>query len=392
MGHDKRAIVVGAGIAGLATALRLRQAGWASLVVERAPARRTGGYTLTFSGIGYDAAERMGIVPELAGRNITPDELNYIKPNGERRFSIPGPTALAMLGDRSLNLMRGDIEDVLYRAVSDQADGRVEIRFGTTATAVTQDAGSVTAGLSDGTTEYADLLIGADGLHSATRALAFGPEERYRLDLEHMVAVFTLDHLPDGVTPGATETLTDAGRTLAVVSTGDRQPTAFFAYRTGDVASELVAGPKAALPATFGGMGWVAPQLLAQLRSADGVYFDTVSQIVLPSWHRDRIAVLGDAAWCVTLFAGFGASLAVAGADALGTELERHESDVDAALADWEAGLRPYAEKKQRLGRQVKGLYAPADRTRLFLRDLPLRLAAFGPVGSLLRHRLQLKG
>lgn len=391
MGHDKRVIIVGAGIAGLATALRLRQAGWTSLVVERAPARRTGGYTLTFSGIGYDAAERMGIVTELAGRNITPDRMNYIKPNGERRFSIPGPTAQAMLGDRSLNLMRGDIEDVLHRAATAGADGRVELRFGATVTAVTQDADSVTAVLSDGTAERADLLIGADGLHSATRALVFGPEERYRLDLEHMVAVFTLDRLPDAVTRGATETLTDAGKTLAVIATGDRPPTAFFAYRTADAAGELAAGAETALPAAYGRMGWVAPQLLAQLRTADGVYFDTVSQIVLPSWHRGRVAVLGDAAWCVTLFAGFGASLAVAGADALGAALEEHETDVASALAAWEAGLRPYAEKKQRLGRQVKGLYAPADRTRLFLRDLPLRLAAFGPVGSLLRHRLQLR-
>jgi 2-polyprenyl-6-methoxyphenol hydroxylase-like FAD-dependent oxidoreductase len=379
-------VIIGAGIAGLATALRLRQAGWTPLVVERAPARRTGGYTVTFSDLGYDAAQRLGILDELAERHITPDALHYLKPSGVRRFSVPGPTVRAMLGRRALNLMRGDIEDVLYRAVA--AD--VEIRFGTTATAVRAEPAAVTVELDDGSTVRADLLVGADGLHSATRAATFGPERDFRLDLDHMVGVFTLDRLPSGVTPGATETLTEAGRTLAVIATGDRRPTAFFGYRCADPAAELAAGPTAALPAAYERMGWVAPQVLEQLAGADEVYFDSISQIVLPSWHRGRVALLGDAAWCVTLFAGFGASLAVAGADALGTALERHGDDVDAALAEWEAGLRPYAERKQQLGRQVRGLYAPADRTRLFLRDLPLRLAALPPVGRLLQRRLQL--
>jgi 2-polyprenyl-6-methoxyphenol hydroxylase-like FAD-dependent oxidoreductase len=383
---SKQAVIIGAGIAGLATALRLRQAGWTPLVVERAPARRTGGYTVTFSDLGYDAAQRLGILDELAERHITPDALHYLKPSGVRRFSVPGPTVRAMLGRRALNLMRGDIEDVLYRAVA--AD--VEIRFGTTATAVRAEPAAVTVELDDGSTVRADLLVGADGLHSATRAATFGPERDFRLDLDHMVGVFTLDRLPSGVTPGATETLTEAGRTLAVIATGDRRPTAFFGYRCADPAAELAAGPTAALPAAYERMGWVAPQVLEQLAGADEVYFDSISQIVLPSWHRGRVAILGDAAWCVTLFAGFGASLAVAGADALGTALERHGDDVDAALAEWEAGLRPYAERKQQLGRQVRGLYAPADRTRLFLRDLPLRLAALPPVGRLLQRRLQL--
>lgn len=381
----KKAVIIGAGIAGLATALRLRQAGWSPLVVERAPARRTGGYTVTFAGIGYDAAERMGILGDLAARHITPDAMNYLKPSGALRFSVPGPTVRAMLGTRALNLMRGDIEDVLYRAVA----ANVEIRFGTTLTAVDQDRGAVTVHLNDGSTVRADLLVGADGLHSATRSATFGPERDFRLDLDHLVGVFTLDRLPTGATPGATETLTEAGRTLAIISTGDRRPTAFFGYRSTDAAGELAAGPTAALPAAYDRMGWVAPQVLDQLAGTDEVYFDSVSQIVLPSWHRGRVVVLGDAAWCVTLFAGFGASLAVAGADALGAALERHGDDIGAALTGWEAGLRRYAEQKQRLGRQVRGLYAPADRTRLFLRDLPLRLAALPPVGRLLQRRLQ---
>lgn len=383
----RRAVVVGAGIAGLGAALRLHQAGWEVVVAERTPSRRSGGYAVTFAGVGYDAAERMGILPELTERHITPDRMDYVRPDGRTRFSVPGPTVRAMVGDRSLNLLRGDIEDVLYQEVS-RAD-TVQIRFGTTVAGIEQDADGVDVTLDDGTVERADLLVGADGLHSATRRLVFGAEDDLRLDLNHMAGVFTLDTLPDGVEPGVTASLTDTGRTLAIVSLGGERAVAFFGYRTERPMDELADGPQVALPRAYADMGWVAPTVLEQLGGAESVYFDTISQMVVDRWSRGRVVLLGDAAWCVTLFAGFGSSLAVGGADALGAALERH-ADVPTALQAWEAEIRPEAERKQKLGRQVKGLYAPADPFRLWLRDLPLRLASYRPVSALLQRRLQL--
>ena len=383
----RRAVVVGAGIAGLGAALRLHQAGWEVVVAERTPSRRSGGYAVTFAGVGYDAAERMGILPELTERHITPDRMDYVRPDGRTRFSVPGPTVRAMVGDRSLNLLRGDIEDVLYQEVS-RAD-TVQIRFGTTVAGIEQDADGVDVTLDDGTVERADLLVGADGLHSATRRLVFGAEDDLRLDLNHMAGVFTLDTLPDGVEPGVTASLTDTGRTLAIVSLGGERAVAFFGYRTERPMDELADGPQVALPRAYADMGWVAPTVLEQLGGAESVYFDTISQMVVDRWSRGRVVLLGDAAWCVTLFAGFGSSLAVGGADALGAALERH-ADVPTALQAWEAEIRPEAERKQKLGRQVKGLYAPVDPFRLWLRDLPLRLASYRPVSALLQRRLQL--
>ncbi|PXY21206.1 FAD-dependent monooxygenase [Prauserella muralis] len=382
-----RAIIVGAGIAGLATALRLRQIGWQPLVVERAPRRRAGGYAVTFSGIGYDAAERMGVLPALAERHITPDKMVYVKPDGRPRFAVPGPTVRAMLGERALNILRGDIEDVLYEAIRED----VEIRFGTTIEAVAQDDDGVDVTLSDGTVERAALLVGADGLHSATRRLVFGPEEKFRLDLDHMTGVFMLDRLPSSVEEGTTSTLTDTGRTLAIISLGEGRSAAFFGYRTDRPMAELAEGPQTVLPRVYADMGWAAPDVLAQLPAAESVYFDTISQMVVDRWSRGRVVLLGDAAWCVTLFAGFGSSLAVAGADRLGDALQRHPGDVLAALRSWEEELRPEAEKKQKLGRRVKGLYAPSDVFRLWLRDLPLRFASYRPVSRFLQRRLQIK-
>ncbi|WP_188197388.1 FAD-dependent oxidoreductase [Nonomuraea sp. SYSU D8015] len=376
-----RAVIIGAGIAGLATALRLSQIGWDSLIVERAPQRRSGGYAVTFGGIGYDAAERMGILPDLETKAFVTEELVYHRPDGRRRFSLNRETIAATMGPRSMNILRGDIETVLYDKVCDTA----EIRFGTTITAVDQDAHAVHVTLSDGSVEHADLLIGADGLHSATRALLFGPERDFLLDLEHKVAVYMLDKRPAAIAPGTTGTLSSGGRTVAVISVGDGRNVAFFGYRT----SHAVPGEDAAtqLRRVYSDLGWVIPEALDGLDRTDSVYFDTISQVVAPSWSRGRVVLLGDAAWCVTLFAGYGSALAVGGADRLGTELERHPGDVGAALAAWEAALRPEVDRKQKLGRWVKGVYAPANPLLLWLTQLPLRLAALPPVRRYLTRR-----
>ncbi|MEU7749339.1 FAD-dependent monooxygenase [Nonomuraea sp. NPDC049158] len=376
-----RAIIIGAGIAGLATALRLHQIGWETLIVERAPARRGGGYAVTFGGIGYDAAEHMGIVEDLLKKGFVTDELVYHKPNGERRFSLDRATIAATTGPRSITILRGDLESVLYEKV----EAHAEIRFGATLTAVDQDERAVRVTLTDGSVEEGDLLVGADGLHSATRALLFGPEEEFLLDLEHKVAVYMLDQRPATIAPGATGTLSSGGRTAAVISIPDGRNVAFFGYRTDharpgeDVSTEL--------QRVYGDLGWVIPEALTGLQRAESVYFDTISQVVAPSWSKGRAVLLGDAAWCVTLFAGYGSSLAVGGADRLGTELAAHPGDLPAALAAWEAAIRPEAERKQKLGRRVKGVYAPTSPLLLWLSLLPLRLAALPPVRRYMTRR-----
>ncbi|MEV0615396.1 FAD-dependent monooxygenase [Nonomuraea sp. NPDC050404] len=376
-----RAIIIGAGIAGLATALRLHQIGWDTLIIERAPERRGGGYAVTFGGIGYDAAERMGILPDLLTKGFITDELVYHKPNGERRFALDRATIAAITGPRTITILRGDLEAVLYDKVKDHT----EIRFGTTLTAIDQDDHTVRVTLSDNTIEEADLLIGADGLHSATRALQFGPEEDFLLDLEHKVAVFMLDRRPATIAPGATGSLSSRGRTAAVISVGDGRNVAFFGYR----ADHTRPGEDATteLQRVYGDLGWVIPEALAGLQRADAVYFDTISQVVAPSWSSGRVVLLGDAAWCVTLFAGYGSALAVGGADRLGTELAAHPGDIPAALTAWETAIRPEAERKQELGRRVKGVYAPANPVLLWLTQLPLRLAALPPVRHYMTRR-----
>ncbi|NUW39433.1 FAD-dependent oxidoreductase [Nonomuraea rhodomycinica] len=379
----KRVIIVGAGIAGLAAALRLSQAGWEPVVIERAPARREGGYPVVFSGVGRAGAQRMGVLPALRERQVSAFDLAYLRADSRPRFTVPHTAVRRLFGDGGMALLRGDIEDVLHEAVADQ----VRIRFGATVTAVTQDDEGVDVTLSDGSAERADLLVGADGLHSTVRALVFGPEDRYRRDLGHVVAATMLDQRPDGAPERAFSTVTTVGRTFTVADLGDGRVAAFFTYGTAAPDAELAEGPRRALQRAFPGPAWAVTELLADLRE-EAVYFDSVSQIVMDRWSQGRVVLLGDAAWCVTIFAGYGSSLAVGGADLLGAELERRPADIPGALRAWEQALRPEVLERQRKGRANTGVHAPRNRFEIALRDVPLRLAAVPVVTRLLGRHL----
>jgi 2-polyprenyl-6-methoxyphenol hydroxylase-like FAD-dependent oxidoreductase len=383
MGTGKRtAIVVGAGIAGLAAALRLHRAGWRAVVVERAPARRSSGYMLNLIGSGYDALERLSLLPALAERDLGAFTSVLVRADGSAKFTVPQAIVEAAQGMRAMSVFRGDLESVLFAAVADTA----EFRFGTTVTAVVQDRDGVTATFSNGSTERADLLIGADGLHSGVRRLVFGEESDFRVDLDHMVGAFPLRRVPPGLAEGSGTTFIGPHRTAAVINLGPGRSSAFFAYR--GPATDLERGPAAALGEAFGDLGGGVPDALAQLREDPrGAYFDSVSQIRMDSWSEGRVVLLGDAAWCVTLFAGYGAGLALSGADALGDALEH--DDLPAALATWEAQLRPEVAKRQALARTGIARFAPPTRFHVWMSDMSMRAIALPGVSRLIQRSIE---
>ncbi|RKN39424.1 FAD-binding protein [Micromonospora endolithica] len=379
-------MVVGAGIAGLATALRLHRAGWDVRVVERAPGRRGGGYLVNLLGVGHSAAQRLGVLPALAERDLGMFTSILVTADGREKLRIPPAFGQAALGGRAVTVFRGDLESVLYEAVRDRAN----IRFGTTPRSVTQDPDGVEVGYDDGTTERADLLVGADGVHSGVREIVFGPEADVRVDLGHLVAAFPLDRVPDGVPVGAGTTYIGPGRTAAVINLGPGRSSAFFTYRSPDPEAERAAGAVSALTGAFGDLGGGVPDALSQL-AADPprAYFDAVSQVVTDRWSRGRVVLLGDAAWCVSLFAGYGAALAVAGADRLGDALDEHGGDVPAALARWEASLRPEVRRRQAAARRGMSQYAPATRAHVWVRDLSIRAVLLPGIRGLVQHAVR---
>lgn len=365
----RRALVVGAGIAGLAAALRLRSDGWDVVVVERASELRGGDYVVSFGGAGHRVAERWGILKRLAARRTSPLALSYLDASGRRLAAMDLDAQRGVADDRSIALFRSTIVEVLHEAVRDD----VEIRFATSVESIVEEPDSVSVRLTDGSVAEVDLLIGADGVHSRVRSLLWGPEQLFRHDLGHLVAIALTDAVPREVRPGNRASVSLAGRTFSIINPAESRPGAFFLLRSDDPAADLAAGAKTALRRHYGDLGWVVPELLDAVDRSDSIYFDRVSQIRTRRWGRGRVVLLGDAAWCVSLFAGYGASLAVSGADSLGDALA--EAPLPSALSTWERRLRPAVQFRQRKGRRSAMLFVPPNQVALLARTQLLRLS-----------------
>ncbi len=381
-----RVLIVGAGIAGLSLALGLKQRGVTSLVLERAAGMRRGGYMIDFFGPGYDAAAALGLLPDLAAVHYQIPRLRFVDFRGRLRYALAYSALRRLLDNRHFNFLRGDLEQVLYDHVRDS----VEVRFDTTIQSFSQDADSVQVRLSDGATEAADVLVGADGIHSAIRAQAFGPEAQFLRYLgHHTAAYFMPDSPPIRVPRDSFTTLTEPGRQVAIYPVRGARLATFFVYHApGPAADTSCAAGLAALRRVYGDLDWVVPRVLAAGADAVDFYFDSVSQVVMPAWSRGRITLVGDAAWCLSLLAGQGASMAVAGGAALAEELAQEGTDVAVALARYEARICPEVLSRQAAGRRMATWFVPRTRWQLTIRDLVTRFAVWPGVSALVKRTL----
>lgn len=381
-----RVLIVGAGIAGLTLAAELARRGHRPLVLERAVSLRDAGYMIDFFGPGYDAAERMGLLPSLAEIHYPIARFAFLGADGTERFALPYPALRRRLfADRHFNFMRGELARVLFERIRDHVD----VRFATTITRFALAADGVSAALSDGTEVTADLLVGADGVNSDTRRALFGDDGGELRYMGYDTAAYVIDD------PQLRSRLGDA---FAMLTADDRQVSA-YPIRSGAVATFFLqrrATPFAErspdairreLHRVFGDLDWLVAELLAGCTATCEPYYDAVSQVVLPHWSRGRATLVGDACQCVSLLAGQGASLAMAGAYVLAEELSGG-GGVDRALARYEARMRPLAERKQAEGRRTASWFIPRGRARAAIRDWALRLSLLPGVAALVRRRL----
>jgi 2-polyprenyl-6-methoxyphenol hydroxylase-like FAD-dependent oxidoreductase len=371
-------IICGAGIAGLAAARGLVDHDVEIVIIERSPQPRRQGYMIDFFGPGYDAAAELGVLDDLRRRAHAIDRVSWHNRSGHRTATMRYAAIARAADGQLISLMRPDVEEALRESV----DGRVEFRWGAAVTEVQNAADGVRVVLSDGSRVDGDLLIGADGIHSTVRRLTFGPEERFLRPLGFHTAAWMFDDPAVRDLVGDRWVMTDTlNAEVGLYGLDGDRVAAFGVHRTDDVG--LPADPARSIREAYRGLGWIVPRVVEQCPPAAEIYYDIVAQVEVPDWVDRRVVLLGDSCQAVSLIAGQGASLAVAGGFLL-SRLLTGGADIDTALAAYQERWRPVVEVKQQAGRDGVRWFLPGSRRTQLLRRLIMNASALPGVSRLM--------
>ncbi|GAB1640455.1 FAD-dependent monooxygenase [Krasilnikovia sp. MM14-A1259] len=374
-------LISGAGIAGTTLAYWLHRYGFTPTVVETAPGPRPGGQAVDVRGVARQVIELMDLMPQVRRHRVDERGMAYVDARGRYRARMPAE----MFGGEGIvaeiEIMRGDLVSILYEATRDHT----EYLFGERITALSQDTGGVTAELAGGATRRFDLVVGADGVHSGVRRLAFGPAAQFVRPLGAYTAYFTV---PDPGDLHAWFLMHNApgGRVAGLRPERGGTAKAMLSFTSGPLRHDRgdVTAQRQLLERTFAGVGWRVPAMLAAMPDADDFYFDSICQVHTADWSRGRVTLLGDAGYCASPLSGLGTSLALVGAYVLAGELATTGGEHGRAFGRYQQLLGGYVTQCQQLPPGgVKG-FAPRTRLMIAARNASMQMMNHWPMRQIL--------
>jgi 2-polyprenyl-6-methoxyphenol hydroxylase-like FAD-dependent oxidoreductase len=366
---SRTVLISGAGVAGPTLAYWLARHGFQPTVVELSPGLRSSGNPVDVRGPALPVAEEMGIMPRLREAATQVVAMSVVNASGRQVARVGMPATRSAAGSREVELPRGDLAAVLYQAARDSA----EFLFDDTIATLRQDEHGVDVTFDRAGPRRFDLVIGADGLHSVVRPLAFGPDRDVIRHLGVYVATMPLGGPVDQ--PHDVLMYNTPGRLVSIHPSRGNALVAFI-FRGPAIAGfdhRDTAQHRRIVTAAYPDAGWRVPELIARLQQTEDLYLDSVSQVRLPAWARGRVALLGDAASCVSLF-GEGSSLAMAGAFTLAAALAANPADHATAFRRYETEHRRLVDPKQRNVGRATALLIPKTRVGITARNLAARI------------------
>ena len=365
-------LISGASMAGLSAAYWFARLGHRVTVVERADGLRPGGAPIDVRGRALGTAERMGVLATIDEQKVAiVDPMPILDGTGTQVATLD-LRWFANETDEDVEITRDRLNRILLGVIPKE----VEFRFGTSIASIADGAGGADVAFTDGAKGRYHLVVGADGLHSNVRRLAFGPEKDY---IRHFGYYVSLVDLPTD-REWQRGMLSIPGMAIAVRDTGDgpqgmmlaASPELDYDYRDLEAQRRIIAGLLSRVDA------WQVPALRRAFTdpAAKGFYFDSVSQTHMPSWIKGNVAVIGDAGHCAALLSGMGTTLAMVAAETLANAWTEHDGNLQRASQAYHEGLRPYVEQCQAFALEGAPIMVPATQEALDERNAMFRAYA----------------
>ena len=377
----KTVLISGASIGGPALAYWLRERGFAPTVVEIGAGLRPGGQAVDLRGAGKVVTERMGIMSAVRAKCVDERGIAFVDADDRRLACMPADLFEGEGIVAEIEIMRGDLTEILYEV---SREG-VEYLFDDRIVELDQDVEGVTVRFASGPVRRFDLVIGADGIHSGVRKLAFGPDADYVQPLGGYTAYFTV---PDpGDLDGWFLMHNEPGGKVAAIRPergGTAKASLAFTSPPLGYDRQDVPAQQRILAEKFAGAGWRTPALLDAMWTAPDFYFDKLCQVHVEKWSRGRVALLGDAGYCGSPLSGMGTSMTLVGAYVLAGELAGTPDDYEAAFTRYQDVMRDYVKQCQQLPPGGMNGYAPQGRLMLKLRVASMLMMNHWPMRGLL--------
>ena len=373
---NKSVLISGASVAGPALAFWLGRYGFHPTIVERAPAMRPGGYAVDFRGASVRVLERMGLLSEVQRRQTRIGAITIVDRDNKKVASMPDGFTSG-----ELEILRGDLAGIFHEATRETT----EYIFDDSIASMKESEAGIDVVFERGGQRRFDLVVGADGLHSKVRSLAFGEEANFVRYLGYYVSIFTIPNYLNldrrGLYYGT------LGKKVGIFSGGDQREAKasfFFATEPLEYDRRNMDQQKRALRDHFQQEGWEIPRLLQIMETAPDFYFDSISQVKMNRWSAGRSVLLGDAAYCASPLSGMGTGMAVVGAYVLAGELAEANGDYALAFERYENLMRDFVKKCQGIADGGTDWFVPRTRLRLWLSNQMWKILPYTPWKNLM--------